>query len=60
MTEIVHVLYQVYTDKNDEWQMAMGVFRHESTAIKAQILLEQDTGDKVDNYYWYIMPMEIQ
>ena len=59
LTEMVYILYQVYTDKNDEWQMAMGVFRDKEVAIRAQLLLEQDC-ENLDNYSWYIYPMEIQ
>lgn len=56
---MVYILYQVYTDKNDEWQMAMGVFRDKEVAIRAQLLLERDC-ENLDNYSWYIYPMEIQ
>jgi len=59
LTDTLYVLYQCYFRGNEEWQMVMGIFVNEQDAVKGQLILEELAGEKVDNYYWHIMPMGI-
>ena len=59
MTDTLYVLYQCYFHGREEWQMVMGIFVNEQDAVKGQLILEELAGEKIDNYYWHIVPMGI-